>query len=349
VRATALLILILTATTRTVHAQGDAAETLRQAKARYEALDMERAILLLRQLVSAGAAFQMDPRQRAEAYKYLAASLAFEGKADSAVRYFRAAIERDPLVDLDPGVFTPNQIAALEEARRGTFALAVQPLAPARMDPRTGRFTFTVFSTHASTLRVEVRQVGTSASALLFSGSNDHLREIEWNGLVAGERLAPPGRYQLALVGKSQLGASVDSTFAYFDLVHERAGLQDTLPDLGADALLPERLSSSAAKGDLVRGLGVAAAALLISTAAATGDLDGDQRIFAGVTGGAGLAAGLTLFALGHREHVIKANVEENQRRRDERARANAETRRRNDARLAETQLVLTVATGAAR
>ena len=41
-----------------------------------------------------------------------------------------------------------------------------------------------------------------------------------------------------------------------FDLAQEGPALEDTLPDLAPNALLPERVSGSAAKGDLVRGLG---------------------------------------------------------------------------------------------
>src|ERR1041385_9272252 len=79
---------------------------------------------------------------------YLGACLALAGKRDSAVLYFRAAIERDPFTDLDPTQFTPAQLATFAEARRRTLAVAVRPVQPARVDPRTARVTFIVVATH---------------------------------------------------------------------------------------------------------------------------------------------------------------------------------------------------------
>src|SRR5207247_2292682 len=81
-------------------------------------LEVERALPLLRQIISPNWPFEVTRDQRVDAYKYLGACLAVAGKRDSAVLYFRAAIERDPFTDLDPSLFTPAQLATFGEARR---------------------------------------------------------------------------------------------------------------------------------------------------------------------------------------------------------------------------------------
>ena len=75
-RKVVLGLLLLLAGAGAAGAQGATEETMRQAKARYEALDIERALLLFRQVVSPSSPFEVTAAQRAEAYKYLAASLA---------------------------------------------------------------------------------------------------------------------------------------------------------------------------------------------------------------------------------------------------------------------------------
>src|SRR2546430_8468802 len=147
-RAVALAAIVVTATISPLAAQGSTAELLGQAHQFYERLEVERALPLLRQIVSPNWPFEVTRDQRVDAYKYLGACLAIAGKRDSAVLYFRAAIERDPFTDLDPSLFTPAQLATSGEARRRTLAVAVRPVQPARVDPRTARVTFTAAATH---------------------------------------------------------------------------------------------------------------------------------------------------------------------------------------------------------
>src|SRR5947199_9556782 len=91
-------------------AQGSTQDLLQQASEFYERLDVERALPLLRQIVSPNWPFEVTREQRVEAYKYLGACLTLAGKRDSAVLFFRAAIERDPFTELDPNLFTPPQL-----------------------------------------------------------------------------------------------------------------------------------------------------------------------------------------------------------------------------------------------
>src|SRR5213082_535542 len=219
---------------------GQHGELLAQARQFYERLEVERALPLLRQIVSPNWPFEVTADQRVDAYKYLGACLALAGKRDSAVLYFRAAIERDPFTELDASRFTPAQLATFDEARRRTLAVAVRPVQSARVDPRTARVTFTVVATHAALVDVKLSAVGAGTPLVLFQGTLDGVREIAWDGLLANRRLALPGRYTLAVVGRSRLTGAADSARVYFDLRHEVAPLEDTLPALDRGALRSE-------------------------------------------------------------------------------------------------------------
>jgi len=87
-RPLALAAIVVTATISPLTAQGSTAELLGQAHEFYERLEVERALPLLRQIVSPNWPFEVTQEQRVEAYKYLGACLTLAGKRDSAVLYF---------------------------------------------------------------------------------------------------------------------------------------------------------------------------------------------------------------------------------------------------------------------
>jgi len=326
-------------------AQGSTAELLGQAHQFYERLEVERALPLLRQIISPNWPFEVTRDQRVDAYKYLGACLAVAGKRDSAVLYFRAAIERDPFTDLDPSLFTPAQLASFGEARRRTLGVAVRPVQRGRVDPRTARVTFTVVATHPALVDVKLSAIGAGSPLSLFQGTMDGVREIAWDGLLADRRLAPAGRYTLGVVGRSRVTGASDSARVYFDLRHEVAALEDTLPGLDRRAVLPERISVDAARRDVAKGLGVAAAALLI-TGAANGDLGAGERGGADVIAAAAAVTGVVAFLVHRRHGAIPENVAANARRRVERDSANARVRGRNADRIAATVLLVSPAAG---
>jgi hypothetical protein len=327
-------------------AQGGTAELLGQAHQFYERLEVERALPLLRQIVSPNWPFEVTPDQRVDAYKYLGACLALAGKRDSAVLYFRAAIERDPFTDLDPTQFTPAQLATFAEARRRTLAVAVRPVQPARVDPRTARVTFTVVATHAALVDARLSAVGAATPSLqLFQGTLDGVRELSWDGLLGNRRLAPPGRYTLSVAGRSRVTGAADSARVYFDVRHETAELDDTLADLDPRQLLPERISPEAARRDVAKGLGVAAAALIIA-GAANGNLGGSERGGADVVAATAAATGVVAFLLSRRHGAIAENVAANARRRAQRDSTNTAIKARNADRVAATVLLVSPAAG---
>jgi hypothetical protein len=329
-----------------VRAQTETADSLRQAEQLYEQLEIERAVPLLRQIVSASWPHEVTKEQRVEAYTYLGASLALIGMRDSALHYFRGAIERDPFTDLDAQRFTPNQLTLFHQARRLSFAVAARPVAGAHVDPRTQRVTFTIVTTHAASLQVVLRRINLQTAMVLFHDASDGMREVPWDGLLPDGRLAPPGRYELAVVGRSELLARSDSVRVYFTVAHETPPLEDTLPELAPAQLLPEQLRVSAGRNDLLKGLSVAGGALIASSVAANGNLGRGGRVLAIAVGGTAGISGVAAFLNARHERELPANIEENSRRRAARAAANASIARRNAEKVGQTVLVILPAAG---
>lgn len=331
--------------------QDSTALVLQQARDLYERIELERALPLYRAVLSPGWRFEVTQAQRVEANMYLGAALLLLDSRDSALAHFRAALERDAFADLDPSRFTPAQLEAFQAARRSVFAIGVRPVNAVRLDPRTGKMTFAIATTHAAAVRCEIRLAGAETSFPVFVGETQGgLREIEWDGVLPSGQLAPSGRYAFVLVARSLVGARggivrvTDSTAAYFDVRQEYAALEDTLADLSSSDLLPETYPASAAAGDLLKGLGIAVGALVLASVASDQNLGGAKGMATAV-GVAGVAVGVANVVT-RSGQARPENVAANERRRAERSAANGEIRRRNTERLAQTVLLISPAAG---
>jgi hypothetical protein len=328
-------------------AQDTSAAVLQQARSYYNDLDLERALPLLRQVVSTQWPYGLTTAQRVEAYKYLAAALVLVGQRDSAVTYFVAALARDPFTDLDPQEFTPAQRAAFAAARPRIFAVAARPVTEARADVRSERIHFVVATTHHAALQVLLRPMEEGAPAFsIFRGDNEGEREIAWDGLTPDGRLAAAGRYALLVVGTSHVLERTDSARVYFLVARETPTLEDTLPDLRRGALLPERAGDPRAPREFAKGMIIAAAALLASSVVVNRELGGGGRGGARVVAGLGVLAGAAGFLTLSRRHDIPANIQTNLQRQTERRAANQQIEQRNADRLARAVLIVSPAAG---
>lgn len=236
--AAAVLLAVISAP---LPAQSATGEILQRAIRLYEDVELEDAQALLRQVVSPSWPLEVTPQQRAQAYKYLGAAYSLLRGApqrDTAIAYFGAAIERDPSAALDPQSFTPDQLAAFAEARRRTFALAAEPVAAETLAPGAP-VTFRCVTSHAALMRAELR-AGGATLLVLSDGPTGGPQEIVWDGTLPGRGPAPPGRYELHLIGRSSVINRMDSAAVRFDLRLDPPPLEDTLPDLGPRELLPE-------------------------------------------------------------------------------------------------------------
>jgi len=329
-------------------AQDTTAAVLHSARSYYEGLDFERALPLLRQVISPQWPFEVTTAQRVEAFTYIGAALVLVGQRDSAVSYFAAALASDPFTDLDPLQFTPAQTAAFAAARPRVFAVAARPVAAARADVRTERIHFTVATTHSAALQVLLQplEAGGPPPFAIFQGESEGARDVAWDGLMPDGRVAAPGRYVLSVVGRSRLSARTDSTRIFFLVAYEPITLEDTLPDLGRATRLRERAGAAGASRQLVKGGIVAAAALLVSGAVVNRELGGGQRGGAQLVAGMAAAAGVAGFLTLNRPHDVPANIQANLQREAERRAANQAIRQRNADRLAQAILVITPAAG---
>lgn len=321
----------------------DTNDQIKEAVQAFTELNWERSLAFLRKVVSPSSPFVVTPEQRVEAYKYLGASLAIAGQRDSALVYFQAALQRDPFVDLDQGVFTSKEKLVFAEARKRLFGLGVRSIAPTMIEGGTGRVVFVFATTHPATVRADVRRNGVPALTL-FQGESDGFREIPWGGRAVGGAFVPAGRYELVVVGNSRLTQRSDSSRIFFDVRHDHPALEDTLLALRPDELLPERHPPSAARIDLLRGFTVAAAALLVGSMMPSGELEGDKPMLSAGVAIAGAASGVAAMMYGRNHRDIPANIAENRKRRADRDARNAEINARNDAKLALTKLVITPA-----
>jgi hypothetical protein len=328
-------------------AQGNTDETLQRAIHLYENLQVERALALLRDVVSPSTPFVVSPAQRVTAYKYMGAAHAILGQRDSATVYFRAALERDPFVELDAEEFTTRERELFITAKQRTFAVAVRPITRTRIDPRIEHVTFVLLSTHGALLSAEIRNAAGEASPI-FESENDGVREVSWNGVLASGRLAPPGRYELVVRGVSRLDATrTDSARMFFTVEQDRQDLEDTLPSLRPTDLLPEHYPASAATGELAKGLAVGLAAIAIPALMGKGEFSGPSRGLAATVTGGGIVIGVLGFRWRREHSEIAVNVAENARRRAERATTNSEIVDRNEGRIAVTALIISPAAGA--
>ncbi|NLH49490.1 MAG: tetratricopeptide repeat protein [Myxococcales bacterium] len=97
-------------------AAAQASDPLAEGKAAYEALDFEKALLLLQQAV--GMPSRYTPGELAEAHRYLAMTLLAYNRADEAREQFVQALRANPDLAFDPDLTSPKILQAFAEAKR---------------------------------------------------------------------------------------------------------------------------------------------------------------------------------------------------------------------------------------
>jgi tetratricopeptide (TPR) repeat protein len=314
-------------------------DNLNRAKNLYENLLIEQARDLFLQVVNSP--FEVTQSQRVTAYVYLGAAYASLAQQDSSITYFRAAIERDPFVDLELQTFTEVERQAFAQARQRSFRVGIRGIdSVTTLDPRTQSITITTTSTHDGSIQIEAQHLSQAIRFPIFEGQNTGVRRVTWNGTMPNGALAPEGTYALVARGQSLINRSLDSARVLFSIQHRFGALQDTLRELQSDELLVESHPASLATRDLAVGLGVAAAAFVIPLALGDGSLEQPPALSITL---AGIATATGVFAYFNRRNnlAIPENIRENQRRRAERARINAEVLVENQQRLDDTLLII--------
>jgi hypothetical protein len=331
---------------RPLAAQRAPAEVLSRAVILYEELQLERAVTLLRDVMSPSNTAS-TPEQRVQAMKYLGAAFALLGRRDSAITYFRGTLERDPFTDLDPAVFTAQERQLLAVARRRTFVVGAKVLLDSGFVPGKGRVPLRFVTTQQARMEGVVRSARADEAVASFRWSGEGASESPWDGLGQNGTRLPPGRYHLEVIAASTIDSSSDTVSLRFDVRYDHQPLEDTLT-LDASSLLRERRPPSAARAHLAAGVAAAAFAIAVPSVIGHGALGGTRKhatVMASVTASGGVAAFIVL----RRGSAIPANILENARRREEHGRRNREIRERNAARMAEARMIIMPASGESR
>jgi hypothetical protein len=342
-------IALLTFAATLVAGRGARAQTtednLKRAIDMYTAFNIEGARPILLNIISPNYLLSVTTEQKVKAFKYLGASYAVLDRRDSAVTFFSAAIDRDPFTDLDPREFSAAELAAFSEAKSRIFKVAVRPVEAQRLDTS---FAFHLITTQRANLTVEIiKQSDTTQKELLFQSENDGPRDLAWNGLLRNGQRADSTLYELR--AQARQNASVVPTVErqLFKIEHVFEPLEDTLPSIPTNDLLPEQVPASAPWRDLIKGASVAAAAVALPLVALDNDVHWGPH--AGVAAAVGLASGGISFSYRRAHRAIPDNVRENARRQQQRALFNAGVRARNQQRLSRTIMLICPATGCPR
>jgi tetratricopeptide (TPR) repeat protein len=336
---------IAVAVARPLAAQRTPGEVLSRAVILYEELQLERAVTLLREVTSPSNT--ATTVERVQAMKYLGAAFALLGSRDSALAYYRAALERDPFTDLDAAVFTAQERQLFAIARRRTFVAGVRTVADSGFVPGRGRAPLQFVATQHARMQAVVRRADGGEAIATFRWTAEGASESPWDGLDQQGARLPAGRYLLEATATATADSARDTVALRFDVRYDHEPLEDTLT-LDAGSLLPERQPPSVARSRLAIGLAAAAFAVAVPIAVGNDDLSGTTthaNVMATVTVSAGIAAFIHL----RRGSAIPSNVLENARRREEHARHNREIRDRNAARLAQARMRIAPASGDAR
>ena len=118
-------------------AQATTQAKIDQAVAFYEKFEIESARPLLQEILSPNWVQAVSLEQRVTALKYLGASYAVVGKADSAINFFIGALSYDAFTDLDRGKFSPQELAAFDRAKTQIFRVGMRPLTSKVVDPKS--------------------------------------------------------------------------------------------------------------------------------------------------------------------------------------------------------------------
>ena len=344
------LLLLLTLLPAVAAAQ-TTAELIARAKNHYNNFNVEEARPILLRIISPNYLNPVLPAERVEALKYLGASYALLTKPDSARLFFAAALDFDPFTDLDVQTFSAVELGEFNEAKKTIFKVGVAPIRNRLVNPRNDSTSY-VFRTITTGRGVLVARIlsqpdTTRTHVELFSGSNDGLRNIRWNGVLSNGQFADTGVYVIR-VSASQGSGQQQTEQQFFRLEHHHEPLEDTLPAFRPEQLLQERISTIAPYWDLGKGTLAAAASFALASVALNSDVKG-STVHMAAAGATGLLVGVGSFLYRRGKPTIRANADENARRQAQRTAFNNAVRARNQQKLDARFIIITPVAGFSR
>lgn len=330
-------------------ATGSTAAEIKKAIDLYNNFNIEGARPILQNIISPSYLLKVEPEERVTALKYLGASYAVLDKPDSAVTFFMAALDFDPFTDLNPTEFSAAEQNAFATAKQRLFKVAIRPIRPSILDTT---YRFQLITSHRSRLTVELidQRDTTTRREVLLEADNDGPREIQWSGLLRGGQRADSTTYEVRVTGRSLLatmGGQQTADRQLFRVEHVYEPLEDTLPSIPQNELLQQQYRQSAPWRDLGKGMLLAAVAVGLPLAV----LDSNVKYVPHMAAAGAIGVGSAFIAFWYRRanRTIPQNVQENNRRQQQRDLFNQGVRRRNADRINATKLLICPPTGCPR
>lgn len=295
---------------------------LRQAQQAYRSLEYERAIVAATQALEVQGLSRHD---RIIAHELLGFAYGALDSARQSVENFRDLIFLDP--DREPDVLTVSpRITALYASALGQV-LVVRRLRADSTSFIAGRGTLPILFELSRAARAIVRVVGTGYDEVIDSQLVAGIGRFDWRAVQDNGDPVPPGEYQIVVRAVEQ-----GNEFAaplHVIVFHDEV---DTLPHLTnlpgyteqPETEIPPRDWKPLGFAVLYAGISAGAAVALENS-----DLGISNREVLGV-GGLALLTGFIMSIKKPEARPVEANIRYNQLLRDELARQNAETARRN-------------------
>jgi hypothetical protein len=303
---------------------GSANDVMTGAVRAYRDLDFDAAAAMLRRVLAAPLASELDDSERARALTYLGAAEHYRARPDSTIAVFRRLVVLAPRHRPDTLIFPPEITRVYDAVRNSTRVVAVRLPADTELSVG-GRLVGWLYPSTPHDVIVAVSGEDGRPLRIVYAGPIRDSLDIRWDGRASSGAFATGDRLWLTVASggrEVRVPLRVDVT------------APDTLPHPpppSASDLLPERASGGTGLRSLGGAALLAAGALTLPSLVAPGErASGTRFAVAGALGVSGLVSYLSRRA----GTPLPENAAINQRRRDAWRQQDAAVTRENSGRL---------------
>ena len=272
-----------------------ATQLLQDGVFRYRNLEFDLAAVSLERALDRSQSRALTPGERADALTYLAASLIFLDRADSAAAVFSALVVFDPRYEPDQLVFPPEVTLVFEAAQEATRVISIE--APERTQFRLdrGRFSARLYASSVHDILAEVRTADGARRQTLYIGPIPDSLELTWDGRDSAGNVWPSGLYMLEVTSRDGQGLALRTVTMPLEVSVSRPDTLAVPPPAPDSLFLPEKTSSGSASAEALAGGVIAGAAVLLVPLAVAPriDLSSARYVIAGALGALGVAGSL--------------------------------------------------------
>ena len=281
---------------------------LDRAIAAFDSAQIERAVTLLRSLTTE---FQptVPVDLRVATHLLLGEAYWSLGFADSALRHFGTAVERDPFVKLDADLHNPELREAFSRAKRSTIALGLRVPRDTVLKPDSESWPVVLAVGRPGTVEMRLRRVRPAGRDTLLAAISVDSVETFSLRFESGDTV-PARLREYVLVAWVAAEGSADTAVVRFRVERQPVDTAAHEPPLDPSRFRPEVRKGSPPLSSILRGALVGAAAAAIPVIVTSKDLGNDDLELRAVAVGATITvAGLAGLVLGRPELPIEENV----------------------------------------